>query len=103
MRHDAARVVVVPHGEIDIATVDGVRAALRDTGDADVVLDLRDVGFLDTSGLAAIIGHQREATAAGRAFALIAGPPTVQRIFEIAGLTGWLTFLEGNAVDGASS
>jgi anti-sigma B factor antagonist len=99
VRRDGARTVVAPHGEIDISTVDAVREAMRAVEDGDLVLDLRDVSFLDTSGLAAIVAQQRSATATGRGFALVQGPPNVERIFDIAGLSGWLTFLAGDGVD----
>lgn len=78
--------VISPHGEIDIATAPQVEAALDAARGAQaLLLDLRGVEFIDTSGLR-LIFHQREQSAAeGYRFAVIRGPTRVQRLLEIAG------------------
>jgi anti-sigma B factor antagonist len=51
-------VVVMPVGDIDLATADEFAAALqspRTNGAAGIVLDLRGVGFIDSSGLRVIL------------------------------------------------
>ena len=53
-----------------------------------LILDLRGVGFMDTSGLRLVIEEQRRAAGAGYRFAVVRGPSRVQRLFEIAGLAG---------------
>jgi len=52
-----------------------------------VFLDLRDVGFMDTSGLRLVIEEQQRAAAGRYRFAVVPGPRKVQRLFEIAGFT----------------
>jgi anti-anti-sigma factor len=89
----AGGVVIAPHGEIDVATAPGVRAALREA-DGTAVLDLRGVSFLDTSGINLVVEHQRRADAEGLRFALVPGPAEVQRLFDMTGLNHRLTFID---------
>jgi anti-anti-sigma factor len=87
-RREDGALIVAPRGEIDMATADPVAQALRDGGAAHqaVVLDLRGVTFLDTSGLRLVVAEQRRAQEGGHRFAVVRGPRAVERIFSIAGL-----------------
>jgi anti-anti-sigma factor len=79
--------VVRARGDIDLSTLakaaDALDAAHRDA--TDVFLDLREVDFMDTSGLRLVIEEQRQAAATGYRFAVVRGRHKVQRLFEIAG------------------
>src|SRR5215210_1951795 len=80
---------VEPAGEIDMATapkIEGVLAELRDSGFQQVVLDLKDVTFIDSSGMRAVVKALSEAGADGRTLTVLPGPPQVQRGFDVAGL-----------------
>ncbi len=83
----AGMTVVVPAGEIDVATVGRLREALHgaEDGTAAVVLDLRAVTFMDTSGLQLEFAELRRAADLGFDFAVVRGSHEVQRLFEIAG------------------
>ena len=85
---DAA--VVSARGDIDLSTLAKVTAALDGarSGVHTLILDLREVGFMDTSGLRLVIEEQRRAAQGGYRFAVVRGPSRVQRLFEIAGLAG---------------
>ena len=79
--------VVAPHGEVDLATVAAVRDALRsEQVTTRVVLDLRQVEFMDSAGLALIVEQMRRAEQEGFAFAVVRGPDQVQRLLRMAGL-----------------
>jgi anti-anti-sigma factor len=95
-RREDGRLVVVPTGELDIATVGAVRAALtaRESGDG-VVLDLREVEFLDTSGIQVAVEAWRAARADGHELLILRAVPQVHRVFEIAGLGDVLPFADG--------
>jgi anti-sigma B factor antagonist len=94
VRHEAGRAVVALDGELDIGTVGRLDQAMRALDDDDeVVLDLRALRFLDTSGLRAVIDEDRRATAAGRRLTLVPGPRGVQRVFELAGVLDRLPFV----------
>ena len=96
VRRDGGALVVAPEGELDMATVDSLRAALEtDLGDArTLVLDLRGLGFLDTSGLQLVFQQQRRAEEEGFAFVLVRGQRHVQRLFDIAGMNDRLTIVD---------
>lgn len=74
-------------GEVDIATAPQLEQALepllaQETGD--LVLDLRGVTFLDSSGLRVVLVASRTATAAGRRFVVDAGDGQVLRVIRLA-------------------
>jgi anti-anti-sigma factor len=82
--------VVVVTGEVDMSTTPALREQLRgpeavaDT----VVLDLREVSFMDSSGLGAIVGQHKRARERGFRFAVaVAGATGVERILVLAQLT----------------
>ena len=88
--------VVAPRGELDLFTVDEVEIAMR-TRPADceaVVLDLRDVTFLDTSGMRLVVEAVHELDGGGPRFAVVRGGPDVQRLFALARLDDRLPFFD---------
>jgi anti-sigma B factor antagonist len=91
--------IVAVTGDVDLATVDVLRAqltsALQRAGK--VVLDLREVAFMDTQGLAAVIEAERTSSAAGTPFVVVRAPATVHRLFEMIGLTDRLTVVDDPA------
>jgi anti-anti-sigma factor len=90
VRHEGGGTVVSARGDIDLSTLAKATAALDGArlGAATLILDLRGVGFMDTSGLRLVIDEQRKAAEGGYRFAVVRGPRRVQRLFEIAGLAG---------------
>ena len=79
--------VVAPTGELDLSGA----AVLEDELDrlaaepelATVVLDLRGLEFMDSSGLRLVVMADMRARETGRRFALVPGGDTVHRVFEI--------------------
>jgi anti-anti-sigma factor len=89
-------IVVVPVGEIDLATVDALQSEL-DAAAAEaeqVVLDLREVSFIDSAGLRLVVHSSRALAADGGALAVVRGPREVQRVFDLVGLDGRVTMLD---------
>ena len=90
---DPARneVVVVPAGELDLATADRVEsevAELRDAGFDTIVLDLRQVSFLDSSGLRILLTLRNTARRHAHRLVLVRGQERVQRVFELTATQG---------------
>jgi anti-anti-sigma factor len=63
-----------------------------------VVLDLRELTFIDSTGLRTILGADARARRDGRRLLVIPGPPPVHRVFRIALLDQRLDFEEGDAL-----
>jgi anti-sigma B factor antagonist len=102
--------LLAPVGELDIASVDALNAAVERAcadGAPSITLDLRELSFIDSTGLAAIVLASRLCDTHGSEFSLIPGSPSTQRLFEITGLLDALPFRAcdqpaGAADDGAS-
>ncbi len=88
--------VVSPRGELDLLTVDEVRASLaaRPYPCELVVLDLRGLTFFDTTGLRLVVETLQELRAVGVRFALLRGAPDVQRLFALARMEDRLPFFD---------
>jgi anti-sigma B factor antagonist len=81
---DVVRVAAV--GELDLATVAHLQAQireLRDAGFAHLVLDLRQLTFMDSSGVALILDEDRFARRNGQDFLIINGAPAIQRVLQL--------------------
>ena len=89
-------VVVVPVGEIDLATVALLQAELdAAAGESNrLVLDLRDISFMDSAGLRLVLQCSRALEEAGGALTVVRGSREVQRLFDLVGLGGRLTMLD---------
>jgi anti-anti-sigma factor len=89
---------VVPTGELDLATassVDREVRALRGAGFDRVVLDLRRLTFIDSTGLRTLLSLRNDAKRDGHTLALVPGRPEVQRVFELTatrGLFDWRNY-----------
>jgi anti-sigma B factor antagonist len=59
-----------------------------------VVIDLRELEFMDSSGLRLVALAERKLSAAGRELVLVRGPDTVQRVFAITRMDEHLTFVD---------
>jgi len=84
-------------GDVDIASAGDIEARIRgaEAGEPSVILiDLRQVSFLDSSGLRLILGAAVRAEAAGRRLVLVRGPERVQRVFELTNLQSRLEFVD---------
>jgi anti-sigma B factor antagonist len=76
-------------GEVDLLTAPDIESAIRELcagGTGEIVLDLRKVTFMDSTGLRATVSAQKLCDEHGFGFSLIKGQAQVQRLFEIAGL-----------------
>jgi anti-sigma B factor antagonist len=84
-----ARTIVSLAGEIDLSNHVALRATLNDLvvgGAVDLVLDLSDVTFMDSTGLGALIGTRRRVHAFGGSLAIVLTNAAIRRVFEITGL-----------------
>ena len=90
MHAEGSAEVVAVRGDVDLATADAVRAELRAAAERSgtVVLDLREVSFMDTQGLAVVIEAEQAAAADdGTRLVIARAPDHVHRLFDMIGLT----------------
>jgi anti-anti-sigma factor len=58
------------------------------------VLDLRDLTFIDTSGVHVILDAARAARRDGRRLMLVQGSPEVDRVIELTGASAHLSIFD---------
>jgi anti-anti-sigma factor len=87
-RTDHATMVVVG-GELDLVSSVELGEALEDLDGSDpgsVVLDLREVEFMDSSGLAVVVRAHQRAQSAGITFGVVSESPQVRRLMTLTGV-----------------
>ena len=76
-------------GELDIASSplfeEALDAVIAD-GSRAVMIDLRDLTFIDSSGLRALLRARTQAESSGKGLILIGASDSAQRLFELTGM-----------------
>jgi len=96
--HDGATAVIRPAGELDLSSVPQLERSLRDaveSGARRVVIDLRALEFMDSTGLTLLMRWQRESRRDGFELALVRGDERIHRLFELTAMAPLFTFVEG--------
>jgi anti-anti-sigma factor len=89
--------VVVVSGELDVASGPTLEQELAGAEASDaqlVILDLRALEFIDSTGLSILIKAHQQAEASGRRFAVVRGRSQVQRLLGLTGLEERLTLVD---------
>ena len=87
--HEGSTTTVVVVGEIDLVTSVRLNRDLEIVFEAEpewLRIDLAQVAFMDTTGVAALLKARRMALETGCRFSVKAASPTIQRLLEITGL-----------------
>jgi anti-anti-sigma factor len=99
-RRDAVA-IVQPRGELDLVTVETLRAALDDIKRTErLVLDLRGLSFMDSTGLQLLVALHERAQRERFQLTLMAPVAPVDRAIQLCGLDKTLPFV---AESGASA
>jgi anti-sigma B factor antagonist len=88
--------IVSTAGELDFATRDdltGLLASIEELGTATLVLDMRELSFIDSAGLHVLVSAHRRALTGGWTFQIICAPGPVWRALTLSGLTNELNFI----------
>ena len=87
-------------GELDIATAPILEQTLRraEQRARRIVLDLRELEFMDSSGVHVIVDGALRATAAGRRLVLVRGSAQVDRVFDLTTASDDLEIVDLNPV-----
>lgn len=88
-------------GEIDMATAPSLSAAIGEAlaaGALELWLDLTPTGFMDSTGVHALLAAQTQARDLNRRLAIICPPGHIRRLFDLAGVSGRLPIYDDRAV-----
>ena len=102
----AGDALIALSGELDLSGAPALDDEIARLAASDavqqVVLDLRGLEFLDSSGLRAVALADRRLAEGGRRLVLVRGAETVHRVFEITRMEERLAFVDSpEALDGA--
>jgi anti-sigma B factor antagonist len=85
-------------GELDISTAAAVESRLLELEDGNarerLILDLRGVSFLDSSGLSLLVNVDRRLRNDGRRLTVVSGTGAPHRILEVSGLASRIEIVE---------
>lgn len=90
LEHYRRTLIVRLKGELDHHTAETVKAKMEEAilrGDVNhVVLSLKELTFMDSSGLGVILGRYKQITSRGGKMVVCDVNPAVYRLFEMSGL-----------------
>lgn len=87
-------------GELDLASSPVLEDALERAHESDcslVILDLRELEFMDSTGLSVLVKAQQRAHESGRRFGLVKGGAQVQRLLSLTGIAERMTLADSPA------
>jgi anti-sigma B factor antagonist len=83
LRRDGA-IHVVLEGELDVATLPRLQAALPEPAAGELlVIDLRELQFMDSSGVHVLMGLDVASREQGWSLVVVRGPRDVQRVLDL--------------------
>jgi anti-sigma B factor antagonist len=92
--------VAAPSGELDLATAPLLLAALREHDDYErLVIDLRLLSFMDSSGLRLLVAESDRASRAGYELRIVRGGAEVRRLLRLTRLDEQLPFVDADELD----
>ena len=96
VRDEGGTAVIELHGDVDREAEAALDAAYSQVGDASsVVLDFADVPYINSTGIAVIVGLLARARANGQTLGARGLTEHYRQIFEITRLADFMTILDG--------
>lgn len=96
--HDGSQAVVIGvAGELDLASSPALERELERGAAARaslVIVDLRSLEFMDSTGLSVLVRAHQRATEKGQRFGVVKGPQQVQRLLSLTGVADRLTLAD---------
>jgi anti-sigma B factor antagonist len=89
------RVILAARGVIDLFTAPELKRRLSeavDLGTHELILDLSQTAFLDSTGLGAILVAHKRLSAAGGRLVIVPGQASVARVLEVTGMESLCAF-----------
>jgi anti-sigma B factor antagonist len=88
-RHEGRALTVSASGELDLSTAPALDAELRRAvrgSSTAIVVDLRDLAFIDSTGVHVLLRWAGESARCGREFRVIPGSERIQLVFAMTGV-----------------
>ena len=86
---DSQVLVIAPAGEVDLATAGQLREGLEQAeaqAPGGLVIDLRAVGFIDSTGIGELVGCHRRCRESDRPLAFVVPEGPISKILRVPGL-----------------
>lgn len=97
-RSQGGRIIMSLGGEIDLYTAPTLHGELdgllSGEGPAQIVVDMSDVEFCDSTGMNVLLGAHRRAREQGGDLELASPRPTIRKILQVTGLETVFTVLD---------
>lgn len=97
VREEGGATLLAVSGELDLRTSPELEEQLSrafDGGAELVILDLRQIEFMDSTGLRVLLSAHQRAHETGRRFALVRGADQVERVLTLTGVRDLLTVVD---------
>ena len=88
--------MIAVSGELDLASSPALQEELdRVSPDSELlIIDLRELDFMDSTGLSVLVRAHQRAEEQGRRLAMVKGPQQVQRLLSLTGVADRLTLVD---------
>ncbi len=97
VRNEGQRSVIAVSGELDLAssaTFEEELARVVDSTDELIVVDLRELEFMDSTGLSTLVKAHQRAEQAGKRLGVVRGSQQVQRLLSLTGVEERFVFAD---------
>ena len=97
VRNQGRATVIAVSGELDLASSPALQEELDRVAASDsklLIIDLRELDFMDSTGLSVLVRAHQRAEEQGRQLAMVKGPQQVQRLLSLTGVGDRLTLVD---------
>jgi anti-sigma B factor antagonist len=97
VRSQGRATVIAVRGELDLASSPALQEELDRVSASDaemLIIDLRELDFMDSTGLSVLVRAHQRAEEQGRRLAMVKGPQQVQRLLSLTGVSDRLTVVD---------
>jgi anti-sigma B factor antagonist len=97
VQNEGRAVIVAVAGELDLASSPTLEQELERVWDGSperLIIDLRGLEFMDSTGLSIIVGAQQRLAEDGQTLSLVRGSAQVQRLLDLTGVSERLRLVD---------
>jgi anti-sigma B factor antagonist len=97
VRNEGQKTVIAVSGELDLASSPALQEELDRVAASDaklLIIDLRDLDFMDSTGLSVLVRAHQRTEEQGRQLAMVKGPQQVQRLLSLTGVADRLMLVD---------